>query len=372
MAAGISDAVDGFLAKRFNMTSELGALLDPLADKALIVSIYVALGIAGALPISLVILVVSRDIMIIAGFMLSWLIGKPMPISAAAGLESQHCGTDRARYPGARRAGLRLRRRSGIKDRDRAGRGLDRALDGLLSRRMAPSYEFGRGRAGKVSAMRVERQVVFWIAALLVFVLLLWLLHEVLLPFVVGAALAYLLDPLSERLTRHGMSRLVAALIILGAFVVVFAGLCVLFVPLLAEQLASFIDHVRPTCTGWSRLVTDHPWLKSILGPSAGGDKSVAALLSKSMSYLTEALPTLWSKGAALLSVFSLLVITPVVAFYLLADWDRVITTVDALIPLPNRDTVRGLFSEIDRALSGYLHGQFLVCAFSASITRSA
>jgi cardiolipin synthase (CMP-forming) len=80
VAAGISDAVDGFIAKRFNMTSELGALIDPLADKALIVSIYVALGIAGALPISLVILVVSRDIMIIAGFMLSWLIGKPMPI----------------------------------------------------------------------------------------------------------------------------------------------------------------------------------------------------------------------------------------------------------------------------------------------------
>src|SRR5271155_5849454 len=80
LAAGISDAVDGFLAKRFHMASELGAYLDPLADKALIVSIYVALGIAGALAIPLVILVVSRDIMIISGFMLSWLVGKPMPV----------------------------------------------------------------------------------------------------------------------------------------------------------------------------------------------------------------------------------------------------------------------------------------------------
>src|SRR6201993_3057383 len=80
VVAGISDAVDGFLAKRFHMASELGAYLDPLADKALIVSIYVALGIAMALPISLVILVVSRDIMIISGFMLSWLVGKPMPV----------------------------------------------------------------------------------------------------------------------------------------------------------------------------------------------------------------------------------------------------------------------------------------------------
>jgi cardiolipin synthase (CMP-forming) len=80
LAAGVSDAVDGFLAKRFHMASELGAYLDPLADKALIVSIYVALGIAGSLLISLVILVVSRDIMIISGFMLSWLVGRPMPV----------------------------------------------------------------------------------------------------------------------------------------------------------------------------------------------------------------------------------------------------------------------------------------------------
>jgi cardiolipin synthase len=80
LAAGISDAVDGFLAKRFHMKSELGAYLDPLADKALIVSIYVSLGIAGVLPIFLVILVVSRDIMIISAFMLAWLVGKPMPV----------------------------------------------------------------------------------------------------------------------------------------------------------------------------------------------------------------------------------------------------------------------------------------------------
>ncbi|HUI14719.1 MAG TPA: CDP-alcohol phosphatidyltransferase family protein [Xanthobacteraceae bacterium] len=80
LAAGISDAVDGFLAKNFHMTSELGKYLDPLADKAMIVSIYVALGAAGALPIFLVILVVSRDIMIISAFLLAWLVGRPMPV----------------------------------------------------------------------------------------------------------------------------------------------------------------------------------------------------------------------------------------------------------------------------------------------------
>jgi cardiolipin synthase (CMP-forming) len=80
IVAGISDAVDGFLAKRFNMASELGALLDPLADKALLVSIYVALGIGGAVPRWIVILVVSRDIMIVSAVIVSWLLGKPIPM----------------------------------------------------------------------------------------------------------------------------------------------------------------------------------------------------------------------------------------------------------------------------------------------------
>jgi cardiolipin synthase (CMP-forming) len=78
--AGVSDAVDGFLAKRFNMASELGALLDPLADKALLVSIFVALGIWGAVPRWLVILVVSRDIMIVGAVIVSWLFNKPIPM----------------------------------------------------------------------------------------------------------------------------------------------------------------------------------------------------------------------------------------------------------------------------------------------------
>ena len=80
IVAGISDGVDGFLAKRLGMASELGAHLDPLADKALIVSIYISLGIAMALPIFLVILVVSRDIMIVSAFILTLLIGKPMAV----------------------------------------------------------------------------------------------------------------------------------------------------------------------------------------------------------------------------------------------------------------------------------------------------
>src|SRR5271155_4302676 len=93
-------------------------------------------------------------------------------------------------------------------------------------------------------AMRFERPLVFWIVAFLVFVGLLWLLHHILLPFVVGAALAYLLDPLANRLTKHGISRLIAALLILGGFVLIVIGLFVVIAPVLAKQFSGFIAHV--------------------------------------------------------------------------------------------------------------------------------
>jgi len=78
--AGLSDALDGWIAKTFDLRSELGAYLDPLADKALIVSIYVALAIVGVLPATIAIIVVARDVMIIGAFMISWLLGKPMAV----------------------------------------------------------------------------------------------------------------------------------------------------------------------------------------------------------------------------------------------------------------------------------------------------
>jgi predicted PurR-regulated permease PerM len=210
--------------------------------------------------------------------------------------------------------------------------------------------------------MRIERHIIFWIAVFLVFVGLLWLLHQVLLPFVVGAALAYLLDPLANRLTKRGMSRLVAALIILGGFVIVLAAVLVVVVPVLANQIFALIDHVPGYVRRLQSLVSEHSWLQGMIGGSPGVEEPLKGLLNKSIGYLTGLLPTLLSKGEALLSLFSLLVITPVVAFYLLCDWDRLLQAFDDLIPLHQRKTVRGLVRDINKALSGYLHGQLLVC----------
>jgi cardiolipin synthase (CMP-forming) len=80
LVAAVSDGVDGFLAKRFGMKTELGAYLDPLADKVLIVSIYVTLGITGVIPLWIVILVVSRDFMIVGAIVLSWVVDRPVQI----------------------------------------------------------------------------------------------------------------------------------------------------------------------------------------------------------------------------------------------------------------------------------------------------
>ncbi len=212
--------------------------------------------------------------------------------------------------------------------------------------------------------MRIERQIAFWVAAVLVFAGLLWLLHDILLPFVVGAALAYLLDPLASRLVKHGVSRLVASLLILGGFVLVFVGVFLVVTPVLANQFSAFAKHLPEYMQRLQTLLSDptRPWLNQIFGNAPGSDWSFGVLLNKLAGYMTEALPSLLTKGAALLSVLSLIVITPVVAFYLLSDWARVVNSFDGLIPIKQREMVRGLARQIDMAISGYLHGQLIVC----------
>jgi predicted PurR-regulated permease PerM len=213
--------------------------------------------------------------------------------------------------------------------------------------------------------MRIERQFVFWSLAFLVFIGLLFLLRHILLPFVVGAALAYLLDPLANLLIRRRINRLVAALLIMALFVIVFAGILLLIAPVLVDQLAAFVGKLPGYLQRLQALVADpsHSWLLKLMGGTSGsGQGSFAELMDKLVGYFTDMLSTLWTKGEALLSVLSLFVITPVVTFYLLVDWDRVVSSLDSLIPLPQRRTVYGLMGEINKALSGYVRGQLMVC----------
>jgi predicted PurR-regulated permease PerM len=216
--------------------------------------------------------------------------------------------------------------------------------------------------------MHFERNFVFWLVILAVLAALLWLLSPILLPFVLGISIAYALEPLNRRLTKRGMSRMFAALIILAGFALAFAALLLFITPPLLRQLSGFIDRAPAYAQRLQSLVSDpnYPWLKHLIGDNLTGG-SASDLMNQAMGYVSGFVASLWSKGQAMISIFSLLIITPVVAFYLGCDWDRMVSSIDQLIPLTQRDTVRKLAREIDATISAYVHGQSGVCLILGS-----
>ena len=230
-----------------------------------------------------------------------------------------------------------------------------------------PAREHARSepaKPGGEGGMTFERQVAFWVAALVAFVLVLWLLSEILLPFVAGLAIAYLLTPLTDRLERAGINRLAAAIMIITLVVLGFVYMILLVAPIISGQLASFIENIPGYVTRLQSLLTDpsRPWLQKILGAGFGADKPIGDLVTQGVGWLTAFLRSLWSGGRAVVSLFSLVVVTPVVAFYLIYDWHRMVRSVDSWVPLQHRDTVRRLAREIDAAIAGYVRGQTAVC----------
>jgi len=209
----------------------------------------------------------------------------------------------------------------------------------------------------------LQRQMTFWLAALVVFVLLLWLLADILLPFVAGMAIAYFLAPLTDRLERMGVNRMVAALGIITIVVLLIVLMLLLILPMLGGQLASLIQNIPTYVSKLRSLVSDPgiPWLKNLFG-NVGSDKGISDLVTQGAGWLTTFLTGLWSGGRAIVSVFSLIVVTPVVAFYLLYDWHRMLNTVDGWIPIRQRETVHQLAYETDRAIAGFVRGQAAVC----------
>lgn len=211
--------------------------------------------------------------------------------------------------------------------------------------------------------------VIFWAGAFVVFVLLLWLLSEILLPFVAGLAIAYLLTPATDRLERMGVNRLAAALLLITVMVLAFVLLILLVAPLLGSQLSSFIDNIPGYVNRLQALIRDpsRPWLQKLLGSGFNSEANLSDLVSQGVGWLTGFLQSLWSGGRALVSLFSLIVVTPVVAFYLVYDWHHMIKTVDSWVPLQHRDTVRALARECDAAIAGFVRGQSAVCVILGS-----
>ncbi len=205
----------------------------------------------------------------------------------------------------------------------------------------------------------------FWLVSLAAALGVLYLLRGVLLPFVAGLAIAYFLDPLADRLERLGLSRIWATTVItLVFFVLALAGLAVLL-PVLETQVVAFAQRVPGYVdTVGQRLDPVLSELRHRLSPadlerlraSAGGYAGTA------MSWLAGVVRGLLSGGLAVVNVLSLIFITPIVTFYMLRDWDRMVAKVNGWLPREHADTIRQQVKEINRTLSGFVRGQATVC----------
>jgi predicted PurR-regulated permease PerM len=206
------------------------------------------------------------------------------------------------------------------------------------------------------------RQVTFWLVTFVVLAAALWLLHDILLPFVAGIALAYVLAPLADRVERLGINRTVAALLVVSVLVVALIALMLLLVPLLLQQGSALISNIPGYFKRVKELILDAnlPWL-NWLGAAETG-KTASDLVGQVATWLLSFSYSLWTGGKALVSFASVLIVMPVVTFYLIRDWHAMIDRVDSWVPVRQRDTVRQLGREIDAAIGGFLRGQFGVC----------
>jgi predicted PurR-regulated permease PerM len=228
------------------------------------------------------------------------------------------------------------------------------------------------------AGLSLERQLMLWGLMFLGLAAVLYLLSPVLAPFVAGTALGYLLDPVADRLQRLGASRLGAALLLLAIFIAFVVTALVVLLPILSHQLAGFLtalpgylQTLHGLVTEWSTQFTSetvNEWLEKygLGGANANIDveKYFNDLASQGAALVGDFLKSLVWRGYALINVISLIVITPVVAFYMLLDWDHMMHIIDDLVPPRHRDDVRLLARDIDRALAGFVRGQSLVCLF--------
>ena len=211
----------------------------------------------------------------------------------------------------------------------------------------------------------VRKQAFFWMFAAIVFLLFLTVFSSILLPFVAGLALAYFLDPVADWLERFGMSRLVATIVILITFVFVLVLGLIIIVPVLVTQMADFISKFPGYFTQLQSLIAhqDSEWLQKYLGINSSViQENLSGFLKQGAGFLTTLLQSLWNSGKSLIDIAGLFVVTPVVAFYMLLDWDRMVDSIDSWVPRDHVKSVRQIAREMDQAIAGFIRGQGTLC----------
>jgi predicted PurR-regulated permease PerM len=215
------------------------------------------------------------------------------------------------------------------------------------------------------TARQFKRQIIFWIGAVIAFGLFLYVFSSILLPFVVGMTLAYFLDPVADRLERLGLSRMLATLVILVSFIVVFVLALMIFVPILVSQLSDFAVRLPGYIAQLQALIASQnaEWIKKVIGVDASVLKDgLGSLVGQGAGFVSSLIASVWSSSKSLIDIGSLFVVTPVVAFYTLYDWDRMVAKVDDWIPRDHLNTVRAIFTDINTAIAGFVRGQGTLC----------
>ncbi|MDW4499555.1 AI-2E family transporter [Sulfitobacter sp. D35] len=209
-------------------------------------------------------------------------------------------------------------------------------------------------------ALPMRVQLKYWGVAALVFGLLLWSLGNVLLPFVLGGAIAYFLDPLADRLERLGLSRIAATAVITISGILIFIVMALLVVPTLVNQTISLVDAAPQYAREFTAIMTER--FPSILEEGSTLRTSINTVGETIKARGGEFLDTAVASAASLLNVVVLLVVVPVVSVYLLLDWDRMVARVDELLPREHAPTIRHLAAEIDQTLASFIRGMGTVC----------
>ena len=216
-----------------------------------------------------------------------------------------------------------------------------------------------------LSGSTLKRQVFFWLSVLVGFIFFLFLFSSILFPFIAGMAIAYFLDPVADRLERLGLSRLMATVVILVTFLIVFVLALMILIPVLVNQFNEFAQRLPGYIEQLRNLIADTQnsvlpdWVKAQLVTIKD---NFSGILSEGMRFLTGLFAQLWNSGKAIVDVISLLIVTPIVAFYMLLDWDRMVAKVDRWTPRDYVASVRQIAREIDQAVAGFIRGQGSLC----------
>lgn len=209
-------------------------------------------------------------------------------------------------------------------------------------------------------ALPVREQFKYWGVAAVAFAVVLWFLGDVLLPFVLGGAIAYLLDPVADRLERAGLSRTASVAVITVLALVVFVLLSLLVVPALVRQAADLVN-IAPQLFNNLKdfLVSRFP---DLVDSESAVRQSIVSIGERVQEYGGKLLETLLSSAASIINVVLLFVIVPVVSVYLLLDWDNMVARIDELLPRDHAPTIRQLGRDIDRTLASFIRGMGTVC----------